>query len=163
MLVINNVSQQLVLFPSWQVSSNFNHLNDEINPICPFLALFGTHHILHVSRLTAWFCFPAINKHRTIKPANISFQHNVKGSKNSNCVTLQHVALPNMCLSLCTNNTILLSRNWSLISVILNTFAQSIYISLHAHNLIISHTPTSPYWSSLLTQTSAPTVTFWQL
>jgi len=53
MLVINNVSQQLVLFPSLQVSSNFNHLNDEINQICPLLALFGTHHVLHVSRLTA--------------------------------------------------------------------------------------------------------------
>jgi len=53
MLVINNVSQQLVLFPSLQVSSNFNHLNDEINLICPLLALFGAHHILHVSRLTA--------------------------------------------------------------------------------------------------------------
>jgi hypothetical protein len=28
----------------------FNPLNTELNPICPLLALFGAHHILHVSR-----------------------------------------------------------------------------------------------------------------
>jgi len=28
----------------------FNPLNAELNPICPLLALFGAHHILHVSR-----------------------------------------------------------------------------------------------------------------
>jgi hypothetical protein len=28
----------------------FNPLNAELNPICHFLALFGTHHIFHVSR-----------------------------------------------------------------------------------------------------------------
>jgi len=28
----------------------FNPLNVELNPICPLLALFGAHHILHVSR-----------------------------------------------------------------------------------------------------------------
>ena len=28
----------------------FNPLNDELNTICPLLALFGAHHILHVSR-----------------------------------------------------------------------------------------------------------------
>jgi len=27
-----------------------NLLNAELNPICPVLALFGAHHILHVSR-----------------------------------------------------------------------------------------------------------------
>jgi len=27
-----------------------NPLNAELNPICPLLALFGAHHILHVSR-----------------------------------------------------------------------------------------------------------------
>ena len=112
--------------------------------------------------LTAWFCFPAINKHRTIKTANISFKQNIKGSTNSNCMNL-HVSLSNMCLSLCTNNTILLSRKWSLIPVIRNTFVQSICISLHARNIILSHTLTSAYLWSLLTQTSAPTVTFWQL
>jgi hypothetical protein len=60
-----------------------------------------------------------------------------------------------MCLSLSTNNMISLQCKWSLISVILNTFAQSICISLHAHNMIPSDTPASPYWSSLLTPTSA--------
>jgi len=29
--------------------SIFNPLNAELNPICPLLALFGAHHILHVS------------------------------------------------------------------------------------------------------------------
>jgi len=28
-----------------------NPLNAELNPICPLLALFGAHHILHVSRV----------------------------------------------------------------------------------------------------------------
>jgi hypothetical protein len=32
------------------VSSRLNSLNAEVNPICPLLALFGAHHILHVSR-----------------------------------------------------------------------------------------------------------------
>ena len=97
---------------------------------------------------------------------SISFKHNVKTNKNSNYMTLQHVSLSNsyentccMCLSLCTNNTNSLSCTWSLKSVILNTFAQSICNSLHAHNIIPSHALTSPYWSSLLTQTSAPTAT----
>jgi len=30
---------------------NFNPLNAELNPICHLLALFGDHHILHVSRI----------------------------------------------------------------------------------------------------------------
>jgi len=29
----------------------FNHLNAKLNPICHLLALFGAHHILHVSRI----------------------------------------------------------------------------------------------------------------
>ena len=29
----------------------FNPLNAELNPICHLLALFGAHHILHVSRI----------------------------------------------------------------------------------------------------------------
>jgi len=31
-------------------SRDINPLNAEFNPICPLLALFGAHHILHVSR-----------------------------------------------------------------------------------------------------------------
>ena len=31
--------------------TKFNPLNAELNPICPLLALFGAHHILHVSRI----------------------------------------------------------------------------------------------------------------
>jgi len=30
--------------------NSINPLNTKLNPICPLLALFGTHHILHVSR-----------------------------------------------------------------------------------------------------------------
>jgi len=30
---------------------DFNPLNAELNPICPLLALFGAHHILHISRI----------------------------------------------------------------------------------------------------------------
>ena len=30
--------------------SNISHLIAELNPICPFLALFGAHHILQVGR-----------------------------------------------------------------------------------------------------------------
>ena len=29
----------------------FNPLNGELNPICNLLALFGAHHILHISRI----------------------------------------------------------------------------------------------------------------
>ena len=29
----------------------FNLLNADLNPFCHLLALFGTHHILHVSRI----------------------------------------------------------------------------------------------------------------
>ena len=31
--------------------NNINPLNAELNPICHLLALIGTHHILHVSRI----------------------------------------------------------------------------------------------------------------
>ena len=31
-------------------AGSFNTLNAELNPICHLLALFGAHHILHVSR-----------------------------------------------------------------------------------------------------------------
>ena len=33
----------------WQY--NINPLNAKLNPICHFLALFGAHHIFHVSRI----------------------------------------------------------------------------------------------------------------
>jgi len=37
----------------WQIGFNslFNPLNAKLNPICYFLALLGTHHILHISRI----------------------------------------------------------------------------------------------------------------
>ena len=39
------------LFPLGLVLlSAFNPSNAELNPICPLLALFGAHHILHISR-----------------------------------------------------------------------------------------------------------------
>jgi len=31
--------------------SNFNPTNAELNPVCHLLALLGSHHILHVSRI----------------------------------------------------------------------------------------------------------------
>jgi len=34
----------------------FNALNDELNPICPLLALFRAHHIFHVSRIRVKGC-----------------------------------------------------------------------------------------------------------
>jgi hypothetical protein len=69
-----------------------------------------------------------------------------------------------LCLSLSKNNSLSLSCKLSLISVFISIFAQSICISLHAHNIVPSDTLTSSYWSnitSLLTPTSAPTVTLW--
>jgi len=32
------------------IVAGINPLNAEFNPICPLLALFGAHHILHVSK-----------------------------------------------------------------------------------------------------------------
>jgi hypothetical protein len=34
-----------------RLKNNVNPLNAQLNPICPLLALFGAHHILHVSRV----------------------------------------------------------------------------------------------------------------
>jgi len=34
----------------WSLSSTFNPLNTELNPICHLLALLGAHHILYISR-----------------------------------------------------------------------------------------------------------------
>ena len=42
----------------FEIKNDINPLNAELNPICHLLALLGTHHILHVSRIrvniTAW-------------------------------------------------------------------------------------------------------------
>jgi len=37
--------------PYLSKSMHINPLNAELNPICHLLALLGTHHILHVSRI----------------------------------------------------------------------------------------------------------------
>jgi hypothetical protein len=37
--------------PSERCNMQINPLNAELNPICHLLALLGTHHILHVSRI----------------------------------------------------------------------------------------------------------------
>jgi len=36
---------------SVSIYATFNPLNAQFNPICHLLALFGAHHILHVSRI----------------------------------------------------------------------------------------------------------------
>jgi hypothetical protein len=35
----------------YEACKSFNPINAELNLICPLLALFGAHHILHVSRI----------------------------------------------------------------------------------------------------------------
>jgi len=35
---------------------NVNPLNTKLNPICHLLALFGAHHILHISRIRVNVC-----------------------------------------------------------------------------------------------------------
>jgi hypothetical protein len=35
---------------NWVRVLYFNPLNTQLNPICPLLALFGAHRILHISR-----------------------------------------------------------------------------------------------------------------
>jgi hypothetical protein len=35
--------------PAGRILLKFNPLNAELSPICPLIALFGAHHILHVS------------------------------------------------------------------------------------------------------------------
>jgi len=55
MEVPNYVNCMLIVHKSCAVSLLtslycwFNPLNAKLNPICPLLALFGAHHILHVS------------------------------------------------------------------------------------------------------------------
>ena len=44
-----------------------NPLNAELNPICHFLALWGTHHILHVSRVSVNDLYSSPNILRAIK------------------------------------------------------------------------------------------------
>jgi hypothetical protein len=38
----------------------FNPLNADLNPICHLLALLGSHHIFHVSRIRVNVCFPRL-------------------------------------------------------------------------------------------------------
>jgi len=35
----------------YRLGDNINSLNAELNPICYLLALFGAHHILHISKV----------------------------------------------------------------------------------------------------------------
>ena len=63
LLLVNSTADGCVLcsFASWIVAVYsyvnigryylFNPLNAELNPICHLLALLGTHHILHISRI----------------------------------------------------------------------------------------------------------------
>jgi len=37
--------------PTLRWEGNINSLNPELNPICNLLALLGTHHFLHISRI----------------------------------------------------------------------------------------------------------------
>ena len=39
------------------INQNINPLNAELNPICRLLALLGSRHILHVSRIKDLYCF----------------------------------------------------------------------------------------------------------
>jgi hypothetical protein len=40
----------LAIFSTLYMTHTFNPLKAELNPICPLLALFGAHYILHVGR-----------------------------------------------------------------------------------------------------------------
>ena len=49
-----NFAQTVLLFITYVstiVAYYFNTLNAELNPICYLLALLGTHHFLHISRI----------------------------------------------------------------------------------------------------------------
>ena len=52
-----------VLF-SFLCADHFNPLNADLNPICHLLALLGSHHILHVSRIRVKLC---ASKHSQIQ------------------------------------------------------------------------------------------------
>ena len=51
----NNIYKRTSVFKTFLqmpiVSTSFNPLNDELNPICHLLALLGVHHFLHVRRI----------------------------------------------------------------------------------------------------------------
>jgi len=46
-----NINAYTAPHPPYLHSTPFNPLNTELNPICHLLALLGTHHIHHVSRI----------------------------------------------------------------------------------------------------------------
>jgi hypothetical protein len=48
----------------------FNPLNAELNPICSLLALFGAHHILHVSRIRVKYGW--LLRNRNLPKSNVS-------------------------------------------------------------------------------------------
>ena len=48
--ILEYFSQICLGASSERITVYINPLNAELNPICPLLALFGAHHILHVSR-----------------------------------------------------------------------------------------------------------------
>jgi hypothetical protein len=52
-LLSNNSHSNVITFTAWTKCRDFsiNPLNAQLNPICHLLALLGTHHILHVSRI----------------------------------------------------------------------------------------------------------------
>ena len=49
--ILKFIIKQSYWSPLFHIDICFNPLNAELNPICPLLALFGIHHILHVSRI----------------------------------------------------------------------------------------------------------------
>ena len=69
-------------------SSVINPLNAELNSICHLLALLGTHHILHISRIRVnqldaqKFCFPISLFH-----ASTCFEHVCSSSGGQSCIT----------------------------------------------------------------------------
>jgi hypothetical protein len=69
------------------LSTEFNPLNAELNPICHLLALLGTHHILHISRVKvkrqdlSWQVQDGAADKLTIPNFDL-FYWNVEGSKN---------------------------------------------------------------------------------
>ena len=48
-------------YPKFSFSVEAFLTNAELNPICPLLALFGAHHILHVSRIRVKGHFNPLN------------------------------------------------------------------------------------------------------
>jgi hypothetical protein len=69
------------LVPLWAVQpieslsactrAHFNPLNADLNPICHLLALLGSHHILHVSRIRVKFTFNDISLPRLFTHSSI--------------------------------------------------------------------------------------------